>query len=154
MGRNRLNLTEEERLLRSKNYRKQYYLDNKEKFNVLHKSSKDDKELYKTLMLYSAKARAKTYGVPFNISVEDFEIPQFCPALGIELITSNSHDSKDSSPSLDRFYPDKGYVKGNVFVISFRANRIKNDSSIEELELILKFLKENKPQRIKDYIII
>ena len=34
----------------------------------------------------------------------------------------------------------KGYVKGNVFVISNRANIVKSDASKEEIALILKYM--------------
>ena len=44
-------------------------------------------------------------------------------------------------PSLDRIDGAKGYVKGNVRVISHRANMLKNDATIEELELVLKDLR-------------
>lgn len=48
---------------------------------------------------------------------------------------------RDGSPTLDRIVPDKGYVRENVWVISGRANRIKNDATIEELELIAEALR-------------
>ena len=38
----------------------------------------------------------------------------------------------DNSPTLDKFIPSKGYVKGNVQIISWRANNLKNDGSPEE----------------------
>jgi hypothetical protein len=43
--------------------------------------------------------------------------------------------------TIDKIDPKKGYVKGNVWIISFRANRIKYDASLEELALITKNLR-------------
>lgn len=44
--------------------------------------------------------------------------------------------AKMSSPSLDHIEPEKGYVRGNVWVISYRANMIKNNATIDELQLL------------------
>lgn len=52
--------------------------------------------------------------------------------LGIELSISEGRMA-DNSPSLDRFKPELGYVKGNIHVISTRANRIKNDATYNEI---------------------
>jgi hypothetical protein len=49
-----------------------------------------------------------------------------------------------SSYSLDRIDSDKGYVKGNVQVISYRANMLKSNASIEELEKVLNWMKGEK----------
>lgn len=46
---------------------------------------------------------------------------------------------KNNSPSLDRIRNELGYVRGNVIVISNRANRLKSDASIEELRDIASF---------------
>ncbi len=63
-----------------------------------------------------------------------------CPILHIKL----THDgNRDHSPSLDRIIPQKGYVKGNVQVISLRANRIKSDATLEELERIVENLRSH-----------
>lgn len=48
----------------------------------------------------------------------------------------------DGSPTLDRIVPEKGYVKGNVAVISHKANRIKNNGSLEELEAVVSYTKK------------
>jgi len=45
------------------------------------------------------------------------------------------------SPSLDRINPALGYVKGNVWVISFKANAIKQNATVQELELLVNNLK-------------
>ena len=78
-----------------------------------------------------AKGRAKRRGIEFNISISDIFVPDVCPHLGIELSTESSE--LDFRPSLDRKNPSKGYTKDNVMVISHRANRLKNNSSGDEL---------------------
>jgi hypothetical protein len=79
------------------------------------------------LLWDAAKSRAKAKGRDFNIEVTDISIPSVCPVLNIPM----------DSPSLDRIDSSKGYVKGNVRVISVRANMLKNDATIEELEMVL-----------------
>lgn len=94
------------------------------------------------ILLRSAKCRAKKKSWDFNITEEDIIIPEFCPVLGIPIFKNNGQGACDNSATIDRVDSSKGYVTGNVWVISNRANRIKNDSTVEELELILKALKE------------
>jgi len=86
-------------------------------------------------MLSAAKRRAKAKEMPFDIAREDITVPELCPVLGIPIIVGTRR-WQDSSPTLDRINPALGYVKGNVEVISARANRIKNDASAAELELV------------------
>lgn len=93
-------------------------------------------------MLSDAKERARKLALPFDIALEDVCIPTHCPLLGVELCVTNSRTSgRANSPSLDRIDPTKGYVRGNVWVVSFRANAIKQDASPEELERIATALK-------------
>lgn len=88
---------------------------------------------------HGAKRRAKECGLEFDIKPEDIIIPEVCPALGIR-IDGNNSSAKDNSPSLDRIDNSKGYVKGNVCVISYRANSIKRDGNIEELKKIIEYI--------------
>lgn len=90
---------------------------------------------------YSAKARAKKVGVPFSIQVEDILIPPCCPILGLPLQRKAGRGGGDASPSLDRIVPEKGYVVGNIAVISNRANRIKSNASAEEIERVAAWLR-------------
>jgi hypothetical protein len=86
-----------------------------------------------------AKIRSQRRGIPFSLEVDDLVIPDKCPVLGIQLrVSERVHD--DSSPSLDRIDPSKGYVKGNVAVISYRANTIKNNSTTDELRKIIRYM--------------
>lgn len=91
-------------------------------------------------MWKSAESRAKEKGIEFNIAIEDIIIPSHCPVLNIPLIL-NSRYLCDSSPTLDRIDVTKGYIKGNVLVISNRANRLKGDGSISEHLKIIEYMR-------------
>lgn len=93
------------------------------------------------LLLYYARQRAKELGLACTITREDCAVPTHCPALGIELkVNSGGKGFKDESPSLDRIDPAKGYVPGNVVVISFRANRIKHNATAVEIKAVAEWL--------------
>lgn len=112
--------------------------DRKYRLNNASKLSEYDKKRYNSIersLWYPAKKRAKLKGIEFNIDITDIVIPEFCPILGIRLERGKGTVSP-SSPTLDRIVQSKGYVKGNVHVVSYRANSMKNDASPEE---ILKF---------------
>lgn len=96
----------------------------------------------KAYILSRARGRAKVEGVPFSITVADFEIPEFCPIFPeLKLEFSSGRGSRpDNIPSLDRIVPELGYVPGNVAVISFRANRLKSDASVKDLRRLLLWL--------------
>ena len=89
-------------------------------------------------LIVSARKRAKKIGVQFDINKNDLIVPTHCPVLGIEIKVATHGYAGYFSPSVDRIDNDLGYVKGNVRVISHRANRLKSDFSIEELKLLLK----------------
>ena len=80
------------------------------------------------LMLTSAKNRCKNKGIEFNITKDEIARRETCPISGVILNFSSTKIS-DESPTLDRIDPSKGYVPGNVWVISYRANRIKSGLS-------------------------
>jgi hypothetical protein len=86
------------------------------------------------MLLYKARYRAKKNGEPFDLTETDIVVPAVCPVLDIPLQRHVGGKGKthDDSPTLDKIVPALGYVKGNVAVISGRANRIKNDASAEE----------------------
>ncbi len=92
-------------------------------------------------LVESAKYRAKKKGLDFNITTEDVSIPEFCPVLGIPLKTSDNGKPQNNSPTIDRIENSKGYVRGNVKIISHRANTLKGNATVEEVEKILKYMK-------------
>jgi len=92
------------------------------------------------------KNSAVKKGIPFTIKFEDLAQPEFCPILGLKLNYGwggSSGNSRDpNKATIDKVVPELGYVLGNVFVISWRANKLKSDMTIYELEKILKYIKE------------
>lgn len=94
-------------------------------------------------MLKGVKGRAKKRGIEFNITENDLIWPEFCPVLGYKLIRNSKKGWADNTHSLDRIDNKKGYIPGNVKVISWRANSIKGDATIEELEAVVKYMKDN-----------
>lgn len=93
-----------------------------------------------TKLYRNARSRAKKSDIEFTIKEDDIIIPEVCPILNIKL-TENEGTSGPNSYSLDRIDNSKGYISGNIQVISMRANQIKNDSTIDELELLIKYLR-------------
>jgi hypothetical protein len=94
-----------------------------------------------------AKYRAKQYNLEFNIKESDLELPIYCPILELKLEYS-PRERLDNSYSLDRVDPSKGYVKGNVRVISWKANRMKNHLSLDFLERVIKYIKDHQERNI------
>lgn len=104
-------------------------------------------------MITSAKSRAKLKGWEFNLTKEDIVIPEICPVLGITL-KYNKKKIQDDSPTIDRIDNDKGYIKGNIIIVSARANRLKSNASLEELILIAEFYKkyQKKGNKVLDFL--
>ncbi len=94
-------------------------------------------------VLMQIRARANTRGIPCDLEVGDIQIPECCPVFGMPLVRpgSSRKGTRDAAPSVDRLDPTKGYVKGNVAVISLKANRLKNNATAEELEKIAAWMR-------------
>ena len=90
-----------------------------------------------------AKYRAKKKGIEFSIMPEDIDFPAdgMCPILRVEL---KKHKGKMErhSPSLDRKDSSKGYVPGNVFVVSWWANYLKEQITLDQARNIVKYMEE------------
>jgi hypothetical protein len=114
-----------------------------EKRRTLHR--KDPRKV----MLIHAKQRAIKKGLDFNIDKSDIIIPDICPLLNISLFV-NDDKLGPNSPTVDRIVCEKGYIKGNVMVISAKANTAKGNLSFEELNLLIDNLKRvlNKEEEL------
>lgn len=96
-------------------------------------------------LLSITKYRAQKRGIPFDLTVEDVVVPDFCPVLGLPLYRNTGGRAQGSnSPTVDRIDPDKGYIRGNVRVISSRANAIKSNATPEELLRVAAYFQENR----------
>jgi hypothetical protein len=82
-----------------------------------------------------ARRRAKARKLEFSISPRDILIPVKCPLLDIPLVRTSS--TRFDNPSLDRKNSKRGYTPDNVWVISYRANAIKNNATLAEMELLV-----------------
>lgn len=105
-----------------------YYKENKEKINQY--TSRWKKVHVEKAILSRAKSRAKIRQLAFDLTLEDIIIPEKCPYLQQTL---DPFGPADFCPSIDRLDSTKGYIKGNVEIISFKANRMKNTATQDEL---------------------
>ncbi len=96
--------------------------------------------------LNDTRTKCQRKGIPFDEDAvrEAWEDrPIRCPVLGITLSTEPA-ERHEAQAELDRLVPDLGYVRGNIRVISARANRIKNDGTAEEHRLIAAWMEKQK----------
>lgn len=99
------------------------------------------------------RQNAQARGIAFSLTIEDLTIPAFCPVLGIPLKSNYGHGSKrtihdkDHAPSVDRIDNTKGYHKDNIVIVSFRANRLKSDATVDELEKVVAFYAEGQRRK-------
>ena len=95
-------------------------------------------------VLRGIRLRSQKAGIPFNLTIEDIKAPATCPILGIPLFRNKGKCyASPNSPSVDRFIPSLGYVKGNVHVISHKANQLKSDASLEELKQLVAWMEKH-----------
>lgn len=109
-----------------KQYSKAYYVQHSERIKKYRKTRQDE------TTLSSIKRRAKRKGLDFDLDVEDVK-GNVCPVFGVELIRVSTPGAADFSPSVDRIDNSKGYVKGNVQVLSNLANKMKANATKEQL---------------------
>lgn len=143
------------KLVRNKEKSSIYYQDNKDYFiqkqrdrlknsrdeiNMERKKSRENN--LEKRMFASAKERAKKKELDFNIELSDIVIPEFCPILGIRIFKGNT-SARKNSPSLDRIDSAKGYIKGNINVISNLANTMKSNATVEELLAFSNYMLNN-----------
>ena len=132
-----------DRLAKYAEYQRNWRINNPERCSEIDKASYANTRQHnrQSRMLSAAKQRAARHELPFDITHEDIVIPEYCPVLPWIKLERGSNDTR---PELDRVVPHLGYVKGNVQVISGRANRIKWNASLDELKRIADYV-EGKP---------
>lgn len=113
---------------------------NKARVNALSVARRQAKPVAHVLW-WNARNRAKAAGIEFSLTMEDIVVPVACPVLGLPLVVGTGH-ARANSPSLDRVDPAKGYVPGNVRVVSHKANTIKSNATAAELRAVLRYMED------------
>ena len=108
---------------------------------------RQDFEFRLQMLLRASKQRAALKQREHTLTLEDikelYPADGKCPVFGITL-EFNSAGFRETSPSLDRIDSSKGYTRDNVQVISWKANRLKAYATIEDLEILVAFLKHGE----------
>lgn len=125
----------------AKKHRENYYKKNKEIIHEKNRKKYRENERYAYAMVKRTEHRAMEKNLPFDLSVSDIVIPEFCPILNVKLEIAKGGENRDNSPSIDKIDPNAGYVKGNIQIISMKANRIKTNATISDIEKVLEYLK-------------
>jgi hypothetical protein len=98
------------------------------------------------LYFLSIKARAAKKGLEFNLEESDVTTVKSCPVFGVALVRSSKIHSWNS-PSVDRIDNTKGYVKGNIQVMSYLANSMKRDATDEQLIIFAEWILRTKERK-------
>lgn len=102
------------------------------RYKYLENKRKEFLKNYKKQILHRARTRAMVKGLEFNIDESDIVIPEICPILEVPIVVGTKGDY-EYSPSIDRIDNSKGYIKGNIQIISKKANSMKNSATPTEL---------------------
>lgn len=136
---------------RSRSYLKRWREENPDKVREYQKRSRGKRRAEKwklvdtdpeSYILHQTSENARARGLEFNLDRSDIIIPEQCPLLECLIFFDPENPGHWNTPSLDRIDNLKGYVKGNVWVISKKANTMKNNVSITELKLFAKNIME------------
>jgi DNA-binding CsgD family transcriptional regulator len=87
-------------------------------------------------IIRNVKFSAKRRDIEFSICYRDFDLPEYCPLLGVKLTYRGDGDfNGNDRATLDRIDNSKGYIPGNVWVLSRLANTMKNEATNEQLHI-------------------
>ena len=117
----------------------EYSKQNREKY-------KNDNKVRLRKLLEGAKVRAKRNNISCTLTVDEllglYPVDNMCPVLNIPLFWGTSgKGNRNNSPSLDRINPKGDYVKENICIISWRANMLKSDATVEEIQALYYYMK-------------
>jgi hypothetical protein len=111
--------------------------------NLENRKKRRDRDWVHALVI-ECRSRARKLGIPFNIDEADLKNQMICPVLGIPMFRTPGKCT-ENSPTVDRIYPALGYVRGNVCVISWKANRLKGASDDPgDFEAIAAYIRRSK----------
>lgn len=76
--------------------------------------------------------------------------PERCPVFGFPLTDRTRGAFSPQAPSVDRIIPHLGYVRGNIQVISQKANTMKHDASQADLERFAEWIVRSSTPRLRN----
>ena len=120
----------------SRIYSHKYYAKNKSE--VIKKQRLYKSKNWKKYLLKTCQQRSKKANLECSITEEDINIPEFCPILGTKITFELGKGMVKTNPSIDRIDNSKGYVPGNIQILSRLANYMKFNATKEELILFAK----------------
>lgn len=92
----------------------------------------------------NARRRSKKCKIPFDLSSDYLRsiVPAECPVFRTPFVFMGNKVQGPESPSLDRIVPEKGYVEGNVVIISLKANQIKSAYGLKDIKRVAEWMEE------------
>lgn len=117
-------------------YLREYHEENKHTVAKRKRAQWADPRNRRSIWLCALRRKSLNKGIKFNLTLEDIVIPEYCPVLGVLL---NFDCTSPNCATMDKIVPSKGYVKGNVIVVSKRANQIKSDATVAEIMKVAEF---------------
>ncbi len=127
------------------NYLREYYQKNK---NAIKSKRKGKNALLRT-MLAGASHRASRKCLPFDLTIEYMETiaSDYCPVTGKLLDWDHQFSEKGKNnpfaPFLDKIIPSLGYTQGNVAIIGYRMNMLKNNMTLDQLNQLVDYVRCN-----------
>ena len=101
-------------------------------------------------LVSDARRRAGHRRLQFDLDPSTISRPTHCPVFGTELVYQATGARQANSASLDRFDSSKRYTHDNVWVISWRANQIKSDATLEEMQALCDAVGKKAAGRLLD----
>ena len=124
-------------------YHQTYYQKNKHKWFKTPEQRRAERRTWPSVvqnLVDRARYRSKRDNREFNITKADIVIPEICPILNVKLVPGH----RVYGPSLDRVDNNKGYIKGNIRVISKKANHLKGAATLDQLKMIIEYVEKHK----------
>ena len=122
-----------------------HYIKNTEYYHTKRKNWRiaNPKKSWATNAKHSARSRAKVRGIECSITQEYIYsiAPDRCPVFNTPFIFTGNKVQNSESPSIDRIDVTKGYIEGNIVIISMKANSIKNAYKADDIAKVSKWLK-------------